>query len=112
MKKVVLLCVTVASLNATIPYYTGMSLTKSICKDKMEMFYDNESLFDEMIRDNRIVEARTIAWDIERYYDMMVNKYYESGHYCKSSMSKAEYKKWFTYVKRKRDELKRKGWFK
>jgi hypothetical protein len=110
MKKVLIDMLMAGVVQAEIPYYTGKSNNRNICENKMQMFYDNEALFNDMIRQGRTFEARTLAWDMDNYFDSMTAKTYVNFNVCKQSMSKSEYKKWYGYVKKKVVELGVKGW--
>jgi len=112
MKKLIIIVLMLGTLHAEIPQYNGPSVKSELCGMKMRLFHGNEKLFDEMIRDGSTFEAQCVAGEMANYYDYINEKAYRVFHYCEQAMTKEEYRKWFSYVKGKRDKLEKKGWLK
>jgi len=112
MKKLIIIVLMLGTLQAEIPQYNGPTLEEDLCAMNVEIFQGTEKRFIEMIRSGRITEAQSAAIYIVRYYDRINEKVTRVSHYCKQAMTKEEYRNWFLYVKRKRDELEKKGWLK
>ena len=114
MKILSLLVISIGISFAEMPTYTGLTTNQSICKKEMEMVENDWKRFWKEIRNPTdkyaTTKARSLAFTISQKTWHETDTYFSRYSTCKKVLSKKDYAKWVSTLKKRSEMLKKKGW--